>query len=121
MSLSNSSVTLESFLFRYELVMTKAFDLLQEEASYDLVITTSILRADAVINAVSLAHCNMPHIMTFASLARIPHGHFHVYELDYTKIGMKIYELLSSPSSQDKRTTSNHILKPKGSLFYLLI
>lgn len=113
-ALSNSSVTLEHFSSDMNLSLTKAFDLLQEEASYDLVITTSILRADAVINAVSLAHCNMPHIMTFASLARIPHGHFHVYELDYTKIGMKIYELLSSPSSQDKRTTSNHILKPKG-------
>ncbi len=113
--LPKDSVILERFSSDINLSLTKAFDILLSDTKFDLIITTNMLRADAVSNAITLSNCQAPpKIVSLGSLTRIPNGNLLIYELDYGKIGVQISEIIIDNNSSRQQDVHRHILKPKG-------
>lgn len=113
--LPKDSVTLERFSSDINLSLAKAFDILLSDTKFDLIITTNMLRADAVSNAITLSNYEAPpKIISLGSLTRIPNGNLLIYELDYGKIGVQISEIIINNNSSRQQDVNKHILKPKG-------
>lgn len=111
-ALSKACFTIERFSSDINLSLTKAFDILLSDTKFDLIITTNMIQANAILNAITLSHYELPpKIITLGSLTRIPNDNFLIYELSYDKIGVQICELIIN---SHKQNINKKFLKPKG-------
>ncbi len=113
--LPKDTVTFERFSSDMNLSLAKAFDVLCSDTEFELIITTSTVRADAVLNAITLSNCKKtPKLINLGALTRIPDENLLVYELDYSKAGVQISEMILQNRFSDQQEPARYRLQPKG-------
>ncbi len=113
--LPKDTVTLERFSSDMNLSLAKAFDILCSDTEFELIITAGTVRADAVLNAITLSNCKKaPKLIALGALTRIPSGNFLVYELDYSKAGIQISEMILQNRFSNQQEPARYRLQPKG-------
>lgn len=108
-TLKEHSALVHSFSSDFNLAINKAFDMIRESNSFDVIVTTSTLRAEAVIDAMNFSFLEKrPTILSIGSRKHFPCSSFYTYELDYSYMGLRISELILN-YLQHQMPLPNHI------------
>lgn len=94
-TLRGYSVSIHPFSSDFNLAINKAFDIIRESNDFDVVVTTSALRAEAILDAIHFSFLEKrPVILNIGSRKHFPSSYFHTYELDYSHMGLRISEFI---------------------------
>ena len=116
-ALEDSPASVQRFTSDFSLAVNKAFDIVQSDTDFDVIITGSTLRAEAVVSAYSLAAKPQPAIVTLGSFRSFPLPYFSTYELDYSLMGARTAGLLTRHLQEQKPLPARTILPAKGFSF----
>ena len=114
-ALEGSGVLVQRFSSDSNLAINKAFDILQCDFSFDAVITGSTLRADTMATAQRFVHLQRPpQIISLGPSKRFPSPYFPMYEMDYSRMGVQIGEMVLAHLRTKKPMPARTILPSRG-------
>lgn len=116
--LTNNNISMQRFSSDYNLATNKAFDIFNEEEIFDVIVTTNIERAEAILSAYNFSDCSsIPKIITIDFSKTFPNNHFVTYELNYKLMGQTIGDELIDYLINNKPIKKEIILKNDGFRF----
>ena len=117
-ALGNAAVAVEYFTSDMNLVINKAFDIVQGDATFDAIITTGTHRAEAIASALRFcAGKKQPALISLGAYRHISAHPFTVYALDYRQMGVRISEMLERHMIKDSPLPGDTALRPNGITF----
>ncbi len=94
-SLINSDASLQRFSSDTSLAVNRAFDILSSDENFDVIVTSSLPRAEAIATAIRFSNLSRPpKILTVASYKTFSNNHFITYEMNYKHMGKVIADML---------------------------
>ncbi len=114
-ALEGQQVMVQRFSSDTYLAINKAFDILQGEMPFDAVLTSSTLRADVVATALRFSHFSpAPQIVSLGPSKQFPPAYYPIYEMDYSRMGVQIGEMLLARLRKKKPLPERTILPARG-------
>lgn len=99
----------------YKLALNQAFELAQNAAPYDVILTQSSVCTDALLRAFRLLHIQkIPPILTIGACAALPEKAVELYHLDYGFLGIRIIKLFSKLDRDSASAEKELFYAPKG-------
>lgn len=99
----------------YKLALNQAFELAQNAAPYDVILTQSSVCTDALLRAFRLLHIEkIPPILTIGACAALPEKAVELYHLDYGFLGIRIIKLFSKLDRDSASAEKELFYAPKG-------
>ena len=99
----------------YKLALNQAFELAQNTAPYDVILTQSSVCTDALLRAFRLLHIEkIPPILTIGACAALPEKAVELYHLDYGFLGIRIIKLFSKLDRDSASAEKELFYAPKG-------
>lgn len=113
--LDGEQVAVQRFSSDPYLAINKAFDILQGEMPFDAVLTSSTLRADVVATALRFSHFDRaPQIVSLGASKQFPPAYFPIYEMDYSRMGVQIGEMILAYLRAKTPLPERTILQARG-------
>lgn len=114
-TVSNKSISIYEYSSAYNYALNKSFDIVQSGEIYDVIITPSSVRAEALRSAFHLSHLDSnPRIITLGSFRTFHASNVETYELDYNQLGVQISSDLLHYLQDKAPVPANTILQAKG-------
>ena len=99
----------------YKLALNQAFELAQNAAPYDVILTQSSVCTDALLRAFRLLHIEkIPPILTIGACTALPEKAVELYHLDYGFLGIRIIKLFSKLDRDSASAEKELFYAPKG-------
>ena len=99
----------------YKLALNQAFELAQNAAPYDVILTQSSVCTDALLRAFRLLHIEkIPLILTIGAYAAPSEKAVELYQLDYGFLGIRIIKLFSKLDRDSGPAEKELFYAPKG-------
>ena len=97
------------------LALNKAFDIIQYDLDFDVVITTGFQRAQAVSTALQLSHSSsVPQILTLSSTKPFLSAGITAYEMDYSELGARTADCIIAQIQKKAPLAPQTTLAAKG-------
>ena len=99
----------------YKLALNQAFELAQNAAPYNVILTQSSVCTDALLRAFRLLHIEkIPPILTIGACTALPEKAVELYHLDYGFLGIRIIKLFSKLDRDSASAEKELFYAPKG-------
>ncbi|MGC6173567.1 extracellular solute-binding protein [Lacrimispora sp. 38-1] len=117
-ALSNTSVYVQKFTSDTNLILNMAFDIIHENQNLEAVITTSSERANMLSTALQFSDDKQkPEIITIDSFRPFSNPHYKTFELDYSQMGARIADTVSTHLNKNAGIPERSTLPCKGFSF----
>lgn len=113
-SLLTRNFSLEHISSGYKLALNHAFELAQNAASYDVILTQSSVCTDALLTAFRLLHITkIPPILTIGAYSAPPEKAVTLYHLDYGFLAIRILKQFANDTGSNP-AEKELLYQPKG-------
>lgn len=94
-TLQDYPISVQPFSSDFNLAINKAFDIIRDTNEFDVIVTSSTLRAEAILDAMNFSFSERrPAVLSIGSRKHFPSPWLSTYELDYSHMGLRIFELI---------------------------
>ncbi|WP_143322035.1 extracellular solute-binding protein [Clostridium sp. HBUAS56010] len=114
-ALNNTAVFVQKFTSDTNLILNKAFDIIHENQNLDAIITTCSERANMLSTALQFSeNRKKPAIITIDSFRPFSNPHYKTFELDYSQMGARIAETVSTHLHKNTDLPHQYTMPCKG-------